>query len=131
MFIFIIIFHVTTSLLLITVILIQSGRGSGLTESFLGAESIFGTKTNSFMVRTTSILTVIFLFTCVALAILSTQQSRSLLEKERHLKQIETPAKQLPLKEANQGLVQNQELKQEETKVKQDFVPEKDKQQTK
>lgn len=82
MFTFIVIIHVIACLLLIAIVLMQSGRGGGLTESFAAAESIFGTKTNSFLVRATSFLAIIFLFTCIGLAIFSTQRSRSLLELE-------------------------------------------------
>ncbi len=87
MFIFVVVIHIISSLLLITIILMQSGRGGGLTDSFAGAESIFGTKTSSFMVRATSILAVIFLFTCIGLAVLSTQRSRSLIENELRVEQ--------------------------------------------
>jgi len=82
MFGFLVVIHIIVSLLLITVILMQSGRGGGLTETFSGAESIFGTKTNSFMIRTTTVLAIIFLFTSISLALLSTQRSRSLIENE-------------------------------------------------
>ncbi|RKY31230.1 MAG: preprotein translocase subunit SecG [Candidatus Omnitrophota bacterium] len=76
--------HVIVCALLIVIILIQRGRGGGLLETFSGVESLFGTKTNALLSRTTSVLAVIFFITCLSLAFLSAQQSRSLL---RNIKQ--------------------------------------------
>jgi preprotein translocase subunit SecG len=73
--------HVIVCILLISIVLIQSGRGGGLIESFSSAESIFGTKTSSFLTRTTAILAVLFMTSCLSLAFLSARRSRSLMEK--------------------------------------------------
>jgi preprotein translocase subunit SecG len=77
---FIIVIHIVVCALLIMMILIQRGRGSGLVESFSGVESMFGTKTSAFLARTTTILSVLFFLTCLSLAILSARQSRSLMQ---------------------------------------------------
>jgi preprotein translocase subunit SecG len=90
---FIIAIHVIVCALLIVIILIQRGRGSGLVESFSGVESMFGTKTNTFLTRTTTVLSTLFLLTCLTLAILSARQSRSLM---RNIK----PAQQQALPES-------------------------------
>ena len=74
-----IVMHVVACALLITLVLIQRGRGGGLVESFAGVESMFGTKTNAFLTRATTVFSIIFFFTCLSLAILSVKQSRSLL----------------------------------------------------
>jgi preprotein translocase subunit SecG len=79
MTIFIIALHVIACLGLIAIVLIQRGRSSGLVESFSGVESMFGTKTNTFLTRTTSVLSVVFFLTCLSLAVLSVKQSRSLM----------------------------------------------------
>jgi len=71
--------HVISCALLIGIILIQRGRGSGLVETFSGVESMFGTKTSAFLARTTTILSVLFFLTCLSLAILSARQSKSLM----------------------------------------------------
>lgn len=71
--------HVTACALLMIIILIQAGRGGGLVESFSGVESMFGTKTNAFLTRATTVLAVVFFFTCLSLAFLSARQSRSLM----------------------------------------------------
>ena len=77
---FITVIHVIACTLLIIMILIQRGRGSGLVEAFSGVESMFGTKTSAFLARTTTVLSVIFFLTCLSLAILSARQSRSLMQ---------------------------------------------------
>ena len=82
---FLIILHVSACLILITLVLIQRGRGAGLVESFAGVESMFGTKTNSFLTRTTTIMSVVFFLTCLSLAVLSVRQGKSLMtEARRH-----------------------------------------------
>jgi len=80
---FIIIIHVAICFGLIGLVLIQRGRGSGLVESFQGVESMFGTKTNAFLTRSTTILSILFFITCLSLAVLSVRQSRSLLRNVR------------------------------------------------
>jgi len=77
---FITVIHVIACTLLIIMILIQRGRGSGLVEAFSGVESMFGTKTSAFLARTTTVLSIIFFFTCLSLAILSARQNRSLMQ---------------------------------------------------
>jgi len=77
-----IVIHVIACLLLIFVVLIQSGRGGGLVEIFSGVESIFGTKTSKFLTRLTSILATIFIITCLTLAFLSRERSKSLMERQ-------------------------------------------------
>ncbi len=75
--------HVIACALLIALILIQRGRGGGLAESFSDVESMFGTKTNAFLTRTTSVLSVLFFITCLSLAVLSVKQSRSLMRNAK------------------------------------------------
>jgi len=83
MMVFIIAVHILVCLGLILVILVQSGRGGGLVESFSNVESMFGPKTNVFMTRLTTIFASLFLLTCVSLAFLASRQSRSLVEGAR------------------------------------------------
>ena len=71
--------HVVASVLLVLVILMQSGRGGGLTEGFAPAESIFGARTNQFMVRATAILTAVFFVTSLSMAYLSAKRESSLI----------------------------------------------------
>jgi preprotein translocase subunit SecG len=78
---FLLVVHTLVAVLLIVVILIQRGRGGGLLETFSGVESMFGTKTNLFLTRTTAVLASLFLFTSVFLALLAARQSRSLIDE--------------------------------------------------
>lgn len=82
MTIFLIILHVIICIALIGIVLIQRGRGSGLVESFVGIESLFGTKTSPFLTKATAVLCIAFFITCMSLAWLSISQSKSLLSKE-------------------------------------------------
>lgn len=72
--------HIMICVLLITIILIQAGRGGGLVENFSGVESMFGPKTSTFLTRSTSVLSILFFITCIGLAVLSAKQSRSLMK---------------------------------------------------
>jgi len=83
---FLIVIHVTACVVLIGLVLIQRGRGAGLVESFAGVESMFGTKTSVFLTRTTTLMSVVFFITCLALAILSVRQSKSLMRDVRAVK---------------------------------------------
>lgn len=82
---FILVIHVTVCVLLVLAILMQAGRGGGLTETFQSAESMFGTQTNVFMVRLTTILAVIFLSTSLILAFNSSKGNQSLMANKKLL----------------------------------------------
>jgi len=71
--------HAITCVLIVTTILMQSGRGGGLTEAFSSAESMFGAKTNVFMVRITTTFTILFFITSLTLAFMSSKRERSLM----------------------------------------------------
>ena len=79
---FILFIHVTACVLLVTTILMQAGRGGGLAESFASAESMFGTQTNSFMVRTSTVLAAIFLITSLVLAVFGSKADNSLMSNK-------------------------------------------------
>lgn len=73
--------HIIACLILILVILLQAGRGGGLSEG-LGAnfgQSFFGTKANVFLTRATTASAVLFLVTCLSLNIMISRRSRSLI----------------------------------------------------
>ena len=93
---FILVIHVIVCVLLVITILMQAGRGGGLTETFQSAESMFGTQTNVFMVRTTTVLAVIFLSTSLILAFNSSKGDKSLMANKKLLAAVpntESPAK--------------------------------------
>ena len=114
----VIVLHIIISILLITIILMQSGRGGGLTEGLAaGAESIFGSKTNVFMVKTTTVLAVLFLLTCLSLAFLSMQRNKSLMEKRGVQKEAAVSPVAPPVTKEEVALPLKEEPKKE------DFVP--------
>ena len=88
---FILVIHVIVCVLLVIAVLMQAGRGGGLTETFQSAESMFGTQTNVFMVRFTSILAVIFLCTSLILAFNSTKGDKSLMANKKLLSTLPKP----------------------------------------
>ncbi len=91
MYTFVLIVHVIACLLLMAVVLMQSGRGGGLTEAFAAAESVFGPKTNVLLVRATTIVGTVFLVTSLSLAYLSAQRDKSLLLADKEVEQTIDP----------------------------------------
>lgn len=82
MYYFVLSIHVIVCLVLITIILVQGGRG-GLGEALGGggSQSLFGGGTNVLIAKVTAIGGAIFFITCLTLAILSTARGRSVIEK--------------------------------------------------
>jgi preprotein translocase subunit SecG len=71
--------HVLICVSLVSIILMQRGRGGGLVDSFSNLETVFGTKTSAFLTKLTTVLAISFVVTCLLLAFLSLQQSKSLI----------------------------------------------------
>ena len=99
---FILFIHVLVCVLLVISILMQAGRGGGLAESFASAESMFGTQTNVFMVRVSTVLAVIFLTTSLVLAYHSSRKDKSLMSNTRLLPKVQqtkagTPAESIKI----------------------------------
>ena len=84
MYALILILHVVVCFLLITVILVQGGRG-GMAEALggSGSQSLFGGGANVVMTKVTAVGAAIFMVTCVSLALLSTHRGRSVIEQMR------------------------------------------------
>lgn len=101
MYAFLIVIHVISCLVLVLVILLQAGRGGGLSETFgMGSTStIFGTSASKFLQRITAVCAAVFLITSLSLTVLSSYRSKSLMRLE-HLKKampdVEKPALPLP-----------------------------------
>ncbi len=82
---FVLVIHLLACVFLVITILMQAGRGGGLAESFSSAESMFGTQTNTFLVRTSSILAAIFLITSLVLAVGGSKGEKSLMARNKAL----------------------------------------------
>lgn len=104
MVILVVILHVLVSLFLIAVILLQAGRGQGLSWGVFGGtpQSILGTKTASFLSRVTTGCAIIFLFTCIILNIIETHKSRSLMGPQKRISQVDIAKIKEALEKAEQ-----------------------------
>lgn len=80
---FILVIHSIACILLVLTVLMQAGRGGGLTESFSSAENVFGAQTSAFMVKATGILATVFFATSLTLAIFSARQEQSLMDTQK------------------------------------------------
>ncbi|RKY39546.1 MAG: preprotein translocase subunit SecG [Candidatus Omnitrophota bacterium] len=77
-----IIVHILVCIFLIAVILLQAGRGQGLSNIFGGgAQELFGAKTPAFLAKTTAVCATLFLLTSLSLSIISRHQRGSLMDK--------------------------------------------------
>ncbi|NQT23434.1 MAG: preprotein translocase subunit SecG [Candidatus Omnitrophica bacterium] len=99
--------HVIACVILIAVILLQAGRGGGLSEAFGGGgspmQTIFGTKTNVFLARATATAAILYLITCLLLGVMTAKRGKSLLRLQRKaLPQSQRLPVTKPLKEAKE-----------------------------
>lgn len=81
-----VILHVIVCFVLILVILLQAGRGQGLTGATFGGgnvQSLFGTRAGDFLTKATTVSAICFLLTCVVLNIIEAQKSKSLMELKK------------------------------------------------
>jgi preprotein translocase subunit SecG len=81
----VVILHVIVCFVLIIVILLQAGRGQGLTGGSFGGgnvQTLFGTKASSFLTKATSVCAILFLFTCIGLNVIEIQKSQSLFKSQ-------------------------------------------------
>ncbi len=102
MFTFLLVIHVIVCLMLIAVVLMQSGKG-GLGSAFGGGESFFGGRGAApFLATATTVLAVVFMATSLTLALISGRQAKSATAIERSMQQ-EQRQPQAPPQEAPQG----------------------------
>ena len=99
----VLIFHVVVAVGLVALILIQRGRSGGLVEALGGVESIFGTKTSSFLVKVTVVLAICFFLTSISLAYLSKQRGKSLMGKYKDTFDSTDIIEDVPLAEEDLG----------------------------
>ena len=84
MYTFVLVIHIIVSLILVAVILLQTGKGGGLAETFGGGggsqATIFGQKAGAFLTKATEVSAVLFLCTSLSLAYLSSKRQRSIMD---------------------------------------------------
>jgi preprotein translocase subunit SecG len=67
-----VILHVVVSLVLILIVLLQSGKAGDLSTAFGGGgETLFGTRAGTFFSKLTTILAIVFMITSLTLAIVT------------------------------------------------------------
>ena len=101
--------HIFCCLVLILVILLQAGRGQGLTgPSFASGnvQSLLGTRAADFLTKATSVIAICFLFTCLGLDYLELRKSRSLLETARPQAPVDIQALKKALEKVKAGETQ-------------------------
>jgi len=83
MLILLVVIHVIACIVLIIGILMQSGKGGGLSGTFGGdmAQNILGTNASNLLTKATIVAAIVFLCTCIGLTIVTTQKSKSLVER--------------------------------------------------
>jgi preprotein translocase subunit SecG len=84
MYILLILVHILVCIVLIAVILLQAGRGGGLTEAFGGGETaqqLLGTQAPLLLKRATEVAAIGFLVTSLLLGIITARRGRSLFER--------------------------------------------------
>lgn len=85
MYMILLVFHIVVSLLLIGVVLLQSGKGASLSNIFGGGgmETVFGAETSVILNRITSILAIIFIVNSILLATIPGKlTTKSILQQE-------------------------------------------------
>jgi preprotein translocase subunit SecG len=70
---FLVILHVIVSIILIVVVLMQSGKGGELSTAFGGGETLFGTRAGTFFTKLTTILAIVFMVTSLTLAVVTSK----------------------------------------------------------
>lgn len=125
MYIFLLVIHIITCLVLILVILLQSGKGGGVSEMFGGSamQDAFGTKVSSFLTKATTVCASLFLVTCLLLAVIASHQGKSLIEKEFIKQKRAAPAGKATVRKVQIDPKSGKETLVEEKQVEQTQLP--------
>jgi preprotein translocase subunit SecG len=95
--------HITTCVLLILIVLIQSGKGAEISASFGGSsQTVFGSSGGAnFFTRLTTILAGIFMLTSVTLTMIANREKKSVFEGQKAEAPAETTAPAQPAEAAS------------------------------
>jgi len=97
--IFIKVFHILVSVILIFVVLLQSGKGASMGAAFGGSSNaLFGaTGSNTFMTKLTTFIAVLFIITCLTLAYMSSHMATSTLMSDVQSEAPVVPVQAVPV----------------------------------
>lgn len=94
MYLILVFIHIIVCVFLISVILLQAGRGGGLNEAFGGtAESLLGTQAPTVLKKATEIGAILFIVMALLLGVVTARTSRSLFQQ---MKVPAAPLKAMP-----------------------------------
>ncbi|MFH1799064.1 MAG: preprotein translocase subunit SecG [Candidatus Omnitrophota bacterium] len=101
MYILLMIVHIIACLVLIAVILLQAGKGGGLTEMLGGdsAQSLLGTGAPILLKKATTVCAVVFLVTSLLLGMVTARRGRSLFDKMNFPVKVSAPLSAAPVGE--------------------------------
>jgi preprotein translocase subunit SecG len=94
----IVVIHVAVCLALVSIVLLQHGKGAGIGAAFGGSsQTVFGsTGTAPFLAKLTAVVAVLFMLTSLTLTFIGRQQEASVMEnlksKQTTQEKIPTPA---------------------------------------
>jgi preprotein translocase subunit SecG len=115
----VLVIHIIVSLFLIFIILIQSGKGEGLSDVFGGGSSqttIFGSRAGNFLTKATTASAIIFMVTCLSLAFMSKKRGASVVTQELIKKQaVEKVQKMMEPEQTEQTTGQAQQAAEQNT----------------
>ncbi len=77
--------HIIISVLLVISVLMQPGRGEGLSEAFgvTSTQKFFGAQTNVVLAKITAVLAGLFLISCLTIGVVQKNAADSLMQRRR------------------------------------------------
>jgi preprotein translocase subunit SecG len=108
----VVIIHVIVSIALISIVLLQHGKGAGIGAAFGGSsQTVFGsTGAAPFLAKLTAVVAIVFMLTSLSLTFLGRQQEVSVMHgvKNKPATQQTTPAPATPAKPAQKSATPTQ-----------------------
>lgn len=98
MYTLILILHLISAIALIGIVLLQAGKGGGLSGAFgsgMGSETLFGARTGDVLTKATAVMATIFILTSLGMAYMSVRSGSRVSEKIRQEQREEQRQKQI------------------------------------